>query len=99
MTIRLNIIMLVLHRLNYTPVWMEFSHLHSQMPETFLSSSHKLFVQLFQAGKDRQWERALSFLDATAELNYMSQIVFMLFEDPSKVCVCLSQSLTLCTMC
>ena len=38
-----------------------------------------------QAGAESQWERALSFLDATAELNYMSQIVFMLFEDPSKV--------------
>ena len=39
----------------------------------------------FQAGAESQWERALGFLDATAELNYMSQIVFMLFEDPTKV--------------
>ncbi|XP_076452977.1 inositol hexakisphosphate and diphosphoinositol-pentakisphosphate kinase 2-like isoform X5 [Babylonia areolata] len=37
-----------------------------------------------QCASDSQWDRALSFLDATAELNYMSQIVFMLFEDPSK---------------
>ena len=40
---------------------------------------------MLHEGADSQWERALSFLDATAELNYMSQIVFMLFEDPSKV--------------
>ena len=39
----------------------------------------------FQAGAESQWERALGFLDATAELNYMSQIVFMLFEDTTKV--------------
>ena len=27
----------------------------------------------------------MEFLSATAELNYMTQIVIMLFEDPSKV--------------
>ncbi|XP_025089827.1 inositol hexakisphosphate and diphosphoinositol-pentakisphosphate kinase 2-like isoform X4 [Pomacea canaliculata] len=39
---------------------------------------------LFEPASDSQWDRAMSFLDATAELNYMSQIVIMLFEDPSK---------------
>ncbi|XP_070205437.1 inositol hexakisphosphate and diphosphoinositol-pentakisphosphate kinase 2-like isoform X3 [Littorina saxatilis] len=54
------------------------SHIHSML-------NMLRYGVLFEAGADKsQWERALSFLDATAELNYMSQIVFMLFEDPSK---------------
>ncbi|KAK7469720.1 hypothetical protein BaRGS_00036251 [Batillaria attramentaria] len=53
------------------------SHIHSML-------NMLRYGNLFEEGTDKQWERALKFLDATAELNYMSQIVFMLFEDPSK---------------
>ncbi|KAL8588634.1 hypothetical protein ACOMHN_050214 [Nucella lapillus] len=53
------------------------SHIHSLL-------NMLRYGNFFGCGADSQWERALSFLDATAELNYMSQIVFMLFEDPSK---------------
>jgi hypothetical protein len=40
---------------------------------------------LFQENCDEQWEKAMQFLSATAELNYMTQIVIMMFEDPTKV--------------
>ncbi|XP_072020481.1 inositol hexakisphosphate and diphosphoinositol-pentakisphosphate kinase 2-like [Amphiura filiformis] len=33
---------------------------------------------------DPQWRRALDYIDAVKELNYMTQIVLMLYEDPSK---------------
>ncbi|KAH9515119.1 hypothetical protein Btru_019268 [Bulinus truncatus] len=34
--------------------------------------------------KDEQWKRSMDFIGACAELNYMSQIVLMMFEDPAK---------------
>ncbi|XP_035824670.1 inositol hexakisphosphate and diphosphoinositol-pentakisphosphate kinase 2 [Aplysia californica] len=34
--------------------------------------------------KDDQWKRSMDFIGACAELNYMSQIVLMMFEDPAK---------------
>ncbi|XP_056016009.1 inositol hexakisphosphate and diphosphoinositol-pentakisphosphate kinase 2-like isoform X4 [Ostrea edulis] len=33
---------------------------------------------------DEQWEKALDFINNTPELNYMTQIIIMMFEDPSK---------------
>jgi hypothetical protein len=32
---------------------------------------------------DKQWERALEFLSEIPELNYMTQLVLMLYEDPT----------------
>lgn len=44
--------------------------------------------------KDEQWKRAMDYLKVVSELNYMTQIVIMLYEDPNKVnaavCLCLS---------
>ncbi|XP_055861728.1 inositol hexakisphosphate and diphosphoinositol-pentakisphosphate kinase 2-like isoform X6 [Biomphalaria glabrata] len=34
--------------------------------------------------KDEQWKRSMDFIGACAELNYMSQIVLMMFEDPAQ---------------
>ncbi|XP_046549294.1 inositol hexakisphosphate and diphosphoinositol-pentakisphosphate kinase 2-like isoform X15 [Haliotis rubra] len=53
------------------------------------SHIHSLLTMLRYGGlcdpkKDEQWKRAMDFLSATAELNYMTQIVLMMFEDPSK---------------
>ena len=31
---------------------------------------------------DAQWQRAIEYLGEVSELNYMTQIVFMLYEDP-----------------
>ena len=38
-----------------------------------------------QEEKDGQWKQSMDFIGACAELNYMSQIVLMMFEDPAKV--------------
>ena len=35
----------------------------------------------------------MDFIGACAELNYMSQIVLMMFEDPAKVCILLKMFL------
>lgn len=39
----------------------------------------------FQESKDPQWQRAMDYLSAISELNYMTQIVIMLYEDNNKV--------------
>lgn len=39
----------------------------------------------FQEEKDQQWKRAMDYLSAVTELNYMTQIVIMLYEDNNKV--------------
>lgn len=38
-----------------------------------------------QDSKDEQWKRAMDYLNVVNELNYMTQIVIMLYEDPNKV--------------
>lgn len=42
-------------------------------------------VCVFQEEKDQQWKRAMDYLSAVSELNYMTQIVIMLYEDNNKV--------------
>lgn len=34
--------------------------------------------------KDEQWRRAMDYVSAVSELNYMTQIVIMLYEDQTK---------------
>lgn len=43
------------------------------------------FLSLWQEEKDQQWKRAMDYLSAVSELNYMTQIVIMLYEDNNKV--------------
>lgn len=38
----------------------------------------------FQITKDEQWRRAMEYISMVSELNYMSQVVVMLYEDPTK---------------
>lgn len=38
-----------------------------------------------QEEKDLQWKRAMDYISAVSELNYMTQIVIMLYEDNNKV--------------
>ena len=38
----------------------------------------------WQVRKDEQWRRAMEYVSMVSELNYMSQIVIMLYEDPTK---------------
>lgn len=44
-----------------------------------------LSLCLWQEEKDQQWKRAMDYLSAVSELNYMTQIVIMLYEDNNKV--------------
>ena len=53
------------------------SHIHSLL-------NMLRFGGLCNENCDEQWEKAMQFLSATAELNYMTQIVIMMFEDPTK---------------
>ena len=41
--------------------------------------------RIWQETKDTQWQRALAYLSAISELNYMTQIVIMLYEDNTRV--------------
>lgn len=45
----------------------------------------RLFMCMYQENKDQQWKRAMDYLSAISELNYMTQIVIMLYEDNNKV--------------
>lgn len=47
--------------------------------------SMRLFMCVYQENKDQQWKRAMDYLSAISELNYMTQIVIMLYEDNNKV--------------
>ena len=52
------------------------SHIHSLLTVF----SHGGLVQ----GQDEQWRRAMEYVSLVSELNYMTQIVVMLYEDPTK---------------
>jgi hypothetical protein len=41
-------------------------------------------LNALQVQKDEQWHRAMEYVSMVSELNYMSQIVVMLYEDPTK---------------
>lgn len=42
------------------------------------------FGQKGEEGADEQWRRAMDYVSQISELNYMSQVVIMLYEDPTK---------------
>lgn len=42
------------------------------------------FLFLLKIKKDEQWRRAMEYISMVSELNYMSQVVIMLYEDPTK---------------
>lgn len=44
-----------------------------------------IYAPFIQESKDEQWKRAMDYLNVVNELNYMTQIVIMLYEDPNKV--------------
>ncbi|CAO2625584.1 Inositol hexakisphosphate and diphosphoinositol-pentakisphosphate kinase 2 [Lemmus lemmus] len=53
------------------------SHVHSLL-------SILRYGALCDESKDEQWKRAMDYLNVVNELNYMTQIVIMLYEDPNK---------------
>ncbi|XP_056135175.1 inositol hexakisphosphate and diphosphoinositol-pentakisphosphate kinase 2 [Lampris incognitus] len=64
-------------------------HVRTRLYFTSESHVHSL-LSIFRYGglldeeKDQQWRRAMDYLSAVSELNYMTQIVIMLYEDNDK---------------
>lgn len=64
-------------------------HVRTRLYFTSESHIHSLITVLRHGGlldviKDEQWRRAMEYVSMVSELNYMSQIVIMLYEDPTK---------------
>ncbi|XP_044249181.1 inositol hexakisphosphate and diphosphoinositol-pentakisphosphate kinase isoform X16 [Drosophila takahashii] len=64
-------------------------HVRTRLYFTSESHVHSLLTVLRYGGllnvvTDEQWRRAMDYISMVSELNYMSQIVIMLYEDPTK---------------
>lgn len=64
-------------------------HVRTRLYFTSESHVHSLLTVLRFGGlldvlTDEQWRRAMEYVSMVSELNYMSQIVIMLYEDPTK---------------
>ncbi|XP_026641872.1 inositol hexakisphosphate and diphosphoinositol-pentakisphosphate kinase 2 isoform X7 [Microtus ochrogaster] len=64
-------------------------HVRTRLYFTSESHVHSLlsilrYGALCDDSKDEQWKRAMDYLNVVNELNYMTQIVIMLYEDPNK---------------
>ncbi|XP_026864809.2 inositol hexakisphosphate and diphosphoinositol-pentakisphosphate kinase 2 isoform X1 [Electrophorus electricus] len=64
-------------------------HVRTRLYFTSESHVHSLlsilrYGALCDETKDEQWKRAMDYLRVVTELNYMTQIVIMLYEDPNK---------------
>uniref|UniRef100_A0A674N330 Inositol hexakisphosphate and diphosphoinositol-pentakisphosphate kinase n=1 Tax=Takifugu rubripes TaxID=31033 RepID=A0A674N330_TAKRU len=78
-----------LHPLYSRGVMSPGRHVRTRLYFTSESHVHSL-LSIFRYGglldeeKDPQWKRAMDYLSAVSELNYMTQIVIMLYEDNNK---------------
>uniref|UniRef100_A0A3Q3XLS0 Inositol hexakisphosphate and diphosphoinositol-pentakisphosphate kinase n=1 Tax=Mola mola TaxID=94237 RepID=A0A3Q3XLS0_MOLML len=78
-----------LHPLYSRGVMSPGRHVRTRLYFTSESHVHSL-LSVFRYGglldeeKDRQWKQAMDYLSAVTELNYMTQIVIMLYEDNDK---------------
>ncbi|XP_067829597.1 inositol hexakisphosphate and diphosphoinositol-pentakisphosphate kinase 2 isoform X6 [Heptranchias perlo] len=78
-----------LHPLYSRGVMSPGRHVRTRLYFTSESHVHSL-LSFFRYGgllgelKDQQWKRAMDYLGAVSELNYMTQIVIMLYEDNNK---------------
>eukprot|EP00095_Tigriopus_kingsejongensis_P003820 maker-scaffold278_size225338-snap-gene-1.22 protein:Tk03820 transcript:maker-scaffold278_size225338-snap-gene-1.22-mRNA-1 annotation:"inositol hexakisphosphate and diphosphoinositol-pentakisphosphate kinase-like isoform x8" len=63
-------------------------HVRTRLYFTSESHIHSLLTVLSEGGlvdsKDEQWQRAMEYVSLVSELNYMTQVVVMLYEDPTK---------------
>ena len=65
-------------------------HFRTRLYFTSESHIHSLLTVLTHGGlveggvEDEQWCRAMEYVSLVSELNYMTQIVIMLYEDPTK---------------
>ncbi|XP_076026288.1 inositol hexakisphosphate and diphosphoinositol-pentakisphosphate kinase 1 isoform X3 [Genypterus blacodes] len=78
-----------LHPLYSRGVMSPGRHVRTRLYFTSESHVHSL-LSVFRYGgllneeKDQQWQQAMDYLSAVTELNYMTQIVIMLYEDNNK---------------
>ncbi|XP_016135259.1 inositol hexakisphosphate and diphosphoinositol-pentakisphosphate kinase 1-like [Sinocyclocheilus grahami] len=78
-----------LHPLYSRGVMSPGRHVRTRLYFTSESHVHSL-LNIFRYGglldeqKDEQWKQAMDYLSAVSELNYMTQIVIMLYEDNNK---------------
>ncbi|CAB1331712.1 unnamed protein product [Coregonus sp. 'balchen'] len=78
-----------LHPLYSRGVMSPGRHVRTRLYFTSESHVHSL-LSIFRYGglldevKDQQWKQAMDYLSAVSELNYMTQIVIMLYEDNNK---------------
>ncbi|XP_028304343.1 inositol hexakisphosphate and diphosphoinositol-pentakisphosphate kinase 2-like isoform X3 [Gouania willdenowi] len=78
-----------LHPLYSRGVMSPGRHVRTRLYFTSESHVHSL-LSMFRYGglldeeKDQQWKQAMDYLSAVTELNYMTQIVIMLYEDNNK---------------
>ncbi|XP_074712012.1 inositol hexakisphosphate and diphosphoinositol-pentakisphosphate kinase 2 isoform X6 [Strix uralensis] len=78
-----------LHPLYSRGVMSPERHVRTRLYFTSESHVHSLlstlrYGALCDESKDEQWKRAMDYLNIVNELNYMTQIVIMLYEDPNK---------------
>ncbi|XP_076877618.1 inositol hexakisphosphate and diphosphoinositol-pentakisphosphate kinase 1 isoform X8 [Brachyhypopomus gauderio] len=78
-----------LHPLYSRGVMSPGRHVRTRLYFTSESHVHSLlsifrYGGLLDEGKDEQWKQAMDYLSAVTELNYMTQIVIMLYEDNNK---------------
>ncbi|XP_074935426.1 inositol hexakisphosphate and diphosphoinositol-pentakisphosphate kinase 2 isoform X4 [Phalacrocorax aristotelis] len=78
-----------LHPLYSRGVMSPERHVRTRLYFTSESHVHSLlstlrYGALCDESKDEQWKRAMDYLNVVSELNYMTQIVIMLYEDPNK---------------
>lgn len=64
-------------------------HVRTRLYFTSESHIHSLLTMIRFGGLgnrklDEQWSRAMEYISAVSELNYLTQIVIMLYEDPTK---------------
>lgn len=64
-------------------------HVRTRLYFTSESHVHSLLTvlrhgPLCNVASDEQWRRAMEYVSMVSELNYMSQVVVMLYEDPTK---------------
>ncbi|XP_038257383.1 inositol hexakisphosphate and diphosphoinositol-pentakisphosphate kinase 2 isoform X9 [Dermochelys coriacea] len=78
-----------LHPLYSRGVMSPERHVRTRLYFTSESHVHSLlstlrYGALCDESKEEQWKRAMDYLNIVSELNYMTQIVIMLYEDPNK---------------
>jgi hypothetical protein len=77
--------LLLLTRMLLThPNWLDGCLFMSRVQPLIRIEQRNHCLVKFQEAKDEQWRRAMQYVSMVSELNYMAQVVIMLYEDPTK---------------